>query len=289
MLIFTDSAALRQYQKHVLADSLDKCNRVHEADKVRSCGHEFLVGKCTDCGAEPAYPLTCDNRLCPDCNRRRAAVLINEHESMLKQIRYPKMVTLTFLSVQHINRQYIRWARSCFSKLRRRKIFAGVWGGIYSFEFTYTASIGWHPHIHALVGSGYISQAELSEVWEKITGARVVWVESVKKGRKHANKWQAVREVVKYPAKAQAWLGVPGLVDEFLTATKGTCLVYGFGALYKTKTKKPSGKNRLCPVCGSSAVVVDGGGYGFVVGENHVIKISGGYIWRSPPVNAVAP
>ena len=199
---------------------------------------------------------------------------------MLKQLRYPKMLTLTFKSVDRLSKEYFRWARNCFTKLRRRKIMAGCWGGIYSFETTYSEK-GWHVHIHALIGSGYVNQAELSKEWKRITGACVVDIRSVSKHK--GGKWGAVQEVIKYPAKSVSFCGDPGLVDEFLKATERVNLVYGFGALYRVRPKRHSDKKMRCPVCDSENIAWNGG-YGFCVPGSEVEKVGGGWLWRGPPV-----
>ncbi|GAJ13064.1 unnamed protein product, partial [marine sediment metagenome] len=129
----------REDYKQDLVVALRASGRHSEALAVAACGEDYKVGKCLDCGAQPAFPITCDHRLCPDCAARRAAILVSEHEDMLKQLRYPKMLTLTFLSVKHLDKAYIKWARNCFTRLRRRKVMASCWGGIYSFEVTHSA------------------------------------------------------------------------------------------------------------------------------------------------------
>jgi Zn finger protein HypA/HybF involved in hydrogenase expression len=264
--------------KEALVEALRACGREAEADAVAACGEDFKVGKCLDCGAAPAFPITCDHRLCPDCAARRAAILIDEHSDILKQIRYPKVLMLTFPSVAHLDKAYIKWARNCFTRLRRRKVFRSCWGGIYSFEATYTEGVGWHLHIHALIASGYIKQADLSREWEKITGCRIVWIEAVK-GK---DKWDAVKEVVKYPAKTATFLDKPQLVNEFLLATEGVNLAYGFGALYRVKTRRHSGDRMRCPVCGGSDISW-ADGFGFCVPGIAVERVRGGYLWRPPP------
>ena len=301
----------REKYKQALVDALDGCGRVGESLAVKACGEDFKVGKCLGCGAAPAFPISCDNRLCPDCAARRGAILVSEHEDMLKRLRYPKMLTLTFLSVAHLDKGYIKWARNCFMKLRRRKIFRSCWGGIYSFEATHSVKCGWHLHIHALIGSGYIDQGDLSGEWEEIAGAKVVWIESVYAWAKRkaeekglsgaaakkfikAAKWDGVREVVKYPCKAATFLGDPALVDEFLTATQGVNLAYGFGAMYRVKTRRHGEGRMRCPICGGSRISFNAwdpkqhgwgseAGYGFIVPRIGVEKVKGGYIWRSPP------
>lgn len=264
--------------KEALAEALRACGRVSEADLVASCCRDFKVGKCLDCGAEPAFPISCGHRLCPDCAARRAAILISEHEDILKGLHYPKMLTLTFLSVPHLSREYIRWARRCFTKLRHRKVFSSCWGGIYSFEATYTKGLGWHLHIHCLLGSGYIAQDELSREWQAITGACVVDIRAVE-GK---DKWDAIREVIKYPAKMATFLDDAVLVNEFLVATAGVNLAYGFGKLYRVKTKGHADAKMRCPACGGTSIAFDAG-FGFCVPRLAVEKVKGGYLWRGPP------
>jgi len=285
--------------KDRLVESLAASGRGFEADQVAACGEDFKVGKCLNCGAEPAFPITCDHRLCPSCAAKRAAILVSEHEDMLKRLRYPKMLTLTFLSVPELTKEYIRWARKCFTKLRHRKVMAGCWGGLYSFESTYSVEYGWHLHIHALLGSGYIDQKELSKEWESITGARVVHICSVQKWAEKkaemlglsgeeaarfvkAARWNGIKEVVKYPAKAATFLDDSNLVNEFLVATRGVNLAYGFGALYRVKTKRHGEGKIICPVCGGDNIKFDGG-YGFCVPKIVVERVKGGYLWRPPP------
>ena len=275
-----NKAKNRDHHKKLLVRALQACGRVSEAEWVNTCGQNFRVGKCLNCGADPAYPITCDHRLCPDCAAKRASLLISEHGEMLKQLRYPKMLTLTFKSVDRLTKEYFRWARNCFTRLRRRKVLAGCWGGIYSFEVTHSEK-GWHVHIHALVGSGYINQAELSKEWEQITGACVVDIRSISKHK--GGKWGAVKEVIKYPAKSVSFCGDPDLVDEFLKATERVNLVYGFGALYRVRTKRHSDERMRCPVCGSNNIAWNGG-YGFCVLGIEVERVGGGWLWRGPPV-----
>lgn len=260
--------------KRALAQSLEACGRYAEADAVGHCGDQFSTFRCQDCGAYPAFPTSCKHRLCPDCAARRGALLISEHESLLKELRYPKMLTLTFLSVAHLTRKFIRWARSCFTRLRHRKIFSGCWGGIYSFEATYSKGFGWHLHIHAVIGSKFISQAELSAEWEKITGAWDVDIRAIRGD----DKWAAIQEVVKYPCKAATFIDNPDLVDEWLNATEGVNLAYGFGAMYRVRTKEHGSQPLVCPVCGSSNLKRLG-----IVDRSDVERHKDGYVWMYKP------
>jgi len=155
---------------------------------------------------------------------------------------------------------------------------AGCWGGIYSFEVTHSAECGWHLHIHTLIGSAYIDQGDLSREWHKITGANIVDIRAVQ-GK---DKWGAVKEVVKYPAKAASFLGEAALVNEFLAATERVNLAYGFGALYRVKTRRHSEGKLCCPLCGGSDITW-GDGFGFCVPRIAVTRVKGGWLWRPPP------
>ncbi|GAH97084.1 unnamed protein product, partial [marine sediment metagenome] len=268
--------------KHVLSDSLSACGRLMEAEAVGACGDMFRVGFCDGCGREVGFPITCDFRLCPDCNARRAAILCSEHGDMLRAIHYPKMVTLTFKSVRYLDKPYFKKCRQQFTKLRHRKVFGTCWGGIYAFEVTHNLRFGWHVHIHAIIGSGWIDQALLSREWQEITGCRVVDIRAIK----NEDKWDGIREVIKYPAKAATFMHDSALVNEFLKATQGVNLAYGFGALYRVRSSRHSRETMRCPVCGSHDIDF-AHGYGFRVARDRVLKVQKGYIHipasRAPP------
>lgn len=81
---------------------------------------------------------------------------------------------------------------------------------------------------------------------------------------KGKDKWDAVREVIKYPTKVVSFLDKPRLVNEFLLATERVNLAYGFGAMYRVKTKKRNAGGMRCPLYGGTDID-RGSGYGFCV------------------------
>jgi len=265
-----------------LAESLKSCGRNVEAEKVEHCHQDFKVGQCNFCLSFPAFPISCDSRLCSFCASKRSEILISEHHDVLRSIHYPKALTLTFLSVDHLSRDFILRGRASLKRLRHRKVMSSCRGGLPAFEFTYTPGVGWHMHIHLLIDSGYIDQALLSREWEELTGAKIVYIRAVKGD----DKWDAIRELVKYPTKVESFMDSPDLVDEFLAATRGLKLVCGFGALYRVRSKNHGKGKMCCPVCGHNDIDF-GHGCGFHVGPDRVQKIRGGYLWlrnRAPPL-----
>lgn len=230
-----------------LVNALEQSSLLTDASKVKSCQREFVVVACTDCGLPVAVEKNCHNRLCPFCAHARAMLLITEHEEKLKQIHYPKMITLSWPSIKHLTREWFVKARQDLVKLRHRKMWSdAVFAGLGSFEFTYSKKYGWHPHWHCLAGSKNIKQAELSRVWGGLSGAPVVDIRAVT----NDDKWEAIKEVIKYPTKCADFIDSPELVKEFMIATRGFKLVTGFGSLYRVSTKNKSGIKITCPRCG---------------------------------------
>lgn len=257
--------------KEQLADALEQNNLFSEAENVRACQREFVVVPCSYCGLLVAFEKHCHNRLCPSCSGAAAELLLSEHEHVLKLVHYPRMVTLTWPSCKHLTREVFVRARKDLVKLRHSKVWASVWGGIGSFEVTWSRQHGWHLHWHAVIGSSYILQSDLSRVWERITGAPVVDIRRIK----NDDKWAGIREVVKYPAKSADFLDNPVLVKEFLVATKGLKLVTGFGALYRVRVKKHGDKKLVCPRCESTQFDWH---HAFQVARERVKRYGDGYV-----------
>ena len=271
----------RELAKNRVIAGLKAAGRLDEAGKISDCRIEYKIGQCDDCGEVVAYPLSCSERLCPDCSRARAERLIEEHHDILAQIRAPKMLTLTFKSVKHINREYLRFMRKCFSRLLRSKVMGSCWGGIYSFEFTYHKTTGWHPHIHAVIGSGFIAQDELSNTWERISGAKIVDIRAIDRDVK---KWDGIREVVKYSTKLVDFIDNPDLLEEYLQATERVKLVQGFGSLYRVACRKHGDiDTHTCPICGGQRINF-GNGWGFNVSryDERLRMVKNGWIFLEP-------
>ena len=284
----------------VLVHGLHESGFDEMADKIEFCGVELKVGKCQDCGTVSAFPARCQERLCPYCANARAERLIDEHYDVINQIRFPKMMTLTFLGVERINRQTLRWMRKCYSRLLHSKLMRGCWGTLYAFEFTYHApgvwyeitlkngykkrllGAGWHVHIHAIIGSEFIDQVELGKLWERISGAPIVDIRAINPGERA----DGIREVVKYATKMVDFVDDSALLGEFIMAVEGMKLVQGTGALYKVSPHKATDGKHKCPVCGSEHIDFKGQ-WGFRVRNDDIRleRVKRGFIYHgvAPP------
>lgn len=211
------------------------------ADKIMDCQTMGRRGECLGCGHVFVRGDSCRHRLCPECGRSRAINLYNIHKKLTGKS-HLKHLILTVESVYDIKGK-TKWLRSCFNRLRHRKIFKQSWrGGVYAIEYTYDKNKGWHIHIHALIDGDYIPQPYIAKCWSQITGGkgRIVWIKRAVNSK----------ETLKYILKpSNDLLDESRALGDFLSETEGSHLVSGFGCYYRVTEKKLNGKIK-CPNCG---------------------------------------
>ena len=193
------------------------------------------------CAGLVYHPHSCHEELCPWCQSRRQTRLLADYAVKASSMLYPVVLTLTLRNVQKINREYMRAVKKAFARLRKRKVFTGVLGGIWAVE-TVHGWRGWHVHAHALMDApgAYIpvwpcwdieregdkwavtaKHKGLSAEWQSVTakfpelegGGFVVDIRRADAG--------TLAEVVKYVVKGSDITGSPKLVREYLEATRG--------------------------------------------------------------------
>jgi len=110
--------------------------------------------------------------------------------------------------------------------------------GLVSSEVTYSLELGWHPHKHLVVDSGYIPWALLVVVWQKATKghASIVDIRSLGQDRK------SMREAIKYVTKP--WEIPADKADELRRVLFGKKRVWPLGGA------KPVDPEKVCPGCG---------------------------------------
>ena len=187
-------------------------------------------------------PVRCGDRFrCPECARIAAARLVESFRPRIEAMRHPLFLSLTTLSVPlgglsgALKEMLKAWGR-----LRHQKLFKRVRGGVWSTEVTWSPVHGWHLHLHAIIDGAYIPQGELSEAWEKLTGARVVDIREVKDRRR------AAREVLKYVCKP--WELDDDQLDEVAAVFKGRRKADSWGSAREVECA-PEGE-LCCPRCG---------------------------------------
>jgi len=231
-----------------LIDSLKEAHLPGLAYAIEHCATTFTVYRCDYCSTMFGLPITCHERLCPRCSAARANDIWERHKERIEKARKPRHLTLTFLSVETLTPEYIKWAFGCFTKLWHRKFVRdAVAGALVSFEATHGPQ-GWHPHLHAFIDADYIPKEQIESAWKKITGGSYVCrIHSV-----HNDWYGAVREVVKYPTKVVTFYKEPELLQQFVIATDRAHLVRGYGTFYRIRPRIHLKREKIkCPVCGN--------------------------------------
>jgi len=256
-----------------MADLVDLAGWEDVATKIRWCGRLFHHHRCLNvsCNHEWDTRDTCHHRLCPYCAASRSALMYNEYKGLAQRVG-AKHLVLTLKNVVGLGLERrangrvmtaIDWIRSCFNRLRNRRLFKTAWkGGVYSIEFTWSPEANWHVHIHVFLNGQYVPQAEISKVWKQITGdSDVVWITA--RG--------SMREVLKYVLKPANFTermsgasdeDVAAALDDFLGVIGGKHLIAPWGDAWGLSFRELSGfgdrATRQCPECDSYEVAVTG-------------------------------
>lgn len=205
-------------------------------------GHRWITVICGGCLWQKRVFLSCGDRTCPVCRKN----FFGRHFELIARALRDKgpLISLTLTKKNIFSdrlRGEIRKLRSDFKRLSKE---LGYSGGVYIIHIT-NKGHGWHIHLHCLVQGPWHSQAEISKRWERLSGAKIVWVRRVEQaGLKKALRY-LLSEMIKKPAIE------PGAVEVYNRELRGVRLVQGFGAV---KIKKEPGR---CPICGGSLFVLE--------------------------------
>lgn len=209
-------AELRARFVSLLADSPDLVQR-RQAEKMRLCCIAGGFSLNEDTGEVRPYLSRCKVRVCPLCQKARAANVARQVNILICSMKEPAHIVLTVKSHPGPLAPQVIHLRESFTKLRRTKLWRdNVKSGCYTIEITVNRKTKeWHPHLHVIADTPYIPQRLLRSAWHRITGdSHVVWISRV---RSHdAAAW----EVAKYAGKPAR---VDELADEQLLEFASTC------------------------------------------------------------------
>jgi len=221
-VLFAPNSAIAE----TIAQKLESQGLTEYAEKLRECHQKWTVLRCRECGRRYRFPTRCKLRFCPNCQHFLSRKRQQDLEWWIRQLNQPKHVVLTVRNTGKLSADYIRWVKSCFARLRRRKFAKGWRSGIYSIEVT-NEGRGWHVHLHALIEAKWIDAKELARQWASVVGQdfAIVWV-------KDARGKETVKEILKYAVKGNqiaAW--TPEEVAQYVQAVEGVRLFGRFGGL----------------------------------------------------------
>lgn len=203
--------------------------------------HRTITLYCANCGDKRVVPLRCGRRSCPSCRRSSYHRHLRGYRDLAREMRDPKLLTLTKVTRETLTVDVIRDLRGAFRRLLHRRYFRErVRGGLYVIEAKVNSK-GWNVHLHALIDSAYLEQAIVSTAWRELTGDSFIVdirrVHSVRGGLGY---------ILKYLLKPPALGGQEALYD---AALKGTRLAQTFGVFYRAKVQT---RPLACPRCGGA-------------------------------------
>lgn len=169
------------------------------AKKLADCHSQRSWSVCVGCSKRQAFWNRCDIFWCPQCSPRLSKRRIDGLMFFVEKMRQPKHLVLTFRNVNTLTDNYLRSCVKALQRFRRRKIFAGVKGGLWAMEIT-NEDKGWHVHFHLVIDGPWLDVRAVSATWKECTDCEsfVVWIESASRGGLRAN---LPRYVCKYSAK----------------------------------------------------------------------------------------
>ena len=213
----------RVYQA-MLAGCLPKARQ----ERFNACGAGCVVECHRDTKQMRVRGFFCGDRFCLVCAKSRAHRVMLNLKAWLKE-HEASMVTMTLRGrADETCSQMLDRLIENFAKLRRGKVWRCVTGGAWSCEVKRgRRRRWWHVHIHALVNTQDLAEADLRAAWLAITGdSHQVKVDPVTDDEKAA--WY----VAKYVAKGwdRAIVKNPPDLLECLRSLCGRRLLATFGA-----------------------------------------------------------
>jgi len=202
------------------------------AAPLKECHTYQGIAQCGGCLQVKPFWNRCEVFYCPVCQPTLSRDRVQSIGWWVQEIDQPKHVVLTVRNSAHLTQSYVKWFKSCLTKLRRRKICRNWIGGLYNLETTLEDK-GWHVHAHLLVNAKWIDKPELARTWAEIVGQDFAIV-----GVYDARQRDYLKEVTKYAVKGSdlaKW--TPLQIATFINAFQGVRTFGVFGSLYGLRTK----------------------------------------------------
>lgn len=195
------SRAISQLQRQASAlelySHLDYSPENSKARRLQLCRKTGYFVRHKETGQVRLALESCKLRWCALCGSAKVSWITHSVSEWLANRSRPKFATFTLKHRDIDLEQLLDDLYRFFFALRRSKDFCShVRGGIWFFHIKLSSADGlWHIHLHCVLDSDYFPQAELSDLWLKITGnSRIVDI------RKIDNPGKAANEVARYAA-----------------------------------------------------------------------------------------
>lgn len=187
----------------------------------------------------------CRERLCPLCQRVRAAKYTSCYERALKRWKKALFITLTVRRRDEPPEDSLNRILRYFRRLRRTAVWKqSVGEGYFAVEITKVPKApGWHVHLHVLCAAVYLDKDWLHREWFRITGdSFITGVERAGKDHPRYLARYAAKWVPKDLAGDQMWYLWEGLA--------GRRLAQGFGGAPPLNAEDDENASKTSsPVC----------------------------------------
>lgn len=218
-------------RRQQVADAFVRC-RLPPAriDRFACCGANCMVEYSQGQQRYRIRGSYCHDRLCVPCARARGMRAATAIRLCMKDCADLKFVTFTLKHLLNDSlSELIDRLRNAFALLRHRPVWKdNVTAGAVVLEVKRTKD-GWHPHLHCLVRSGFIPQAELQRVWLQCTGdSFIVDIRDADPVRANEELTSYLVKYVSKPAGDDVFRE-QHLLDEFIIAMKGQRVVNFLG------------------------------------------------------------
>lgn len=244
--------------RYEVSENLIAASLKNKGLRYRDCHRKGMVVECKGpIKHKFAIPYCCDLRFCPFCAPRSFMRLMKKHSPVLDHIRLHsrsdfrlREITLTSLNTGTITKQQVD-AFNGYVKKTLHTLMKGVkgWGAISVDEVGFNNT---NLHAHILFYGPFIPQATLVEVWKKVSGFDVGWIELAE-----AEGPRALLHLLKYVSKPPS--NNPAILAQLEVAFHGARRVFAYKSFYNFKAepeKKDEVKaDRSCPTCGAALVV----------------------------------
>lgn len=230
----------------------DACRKAGlRVEKVKTCGDWLLFRHFPTKGETKLHSafFCCTHLVCGFCAIRRGARMMARYLERFTTIRKahpelkPYLVTLTVRNgadllerLTHLEKSLTRLHKRRLGK-RSRSLLTAIRGAVWSYEVTYSANKGWHPHVHAIwLATEEPDKFALRAEWHEITGdsfmcdVRPIQPEETVETPDVDPHAKGFAEVFKYAMKAAEL--PPTVALDAYTVLRGRRLVRSFGAFF---------------------------------------------------------
>lgn len=217
-----------------------------QADRYETCGLEYAMIGCRECGHLLIGRRRCETRICEWCARKYAARIRRKQVGFAKQLQYKAGKRAMFLTLTKKAHPMYRPEASDARRLFRgfRKLMKKLWPKKHGCGAFAVLEVGKNHnlHIHALIYGHYVPQDTISKLWLKITGdSSVVWINEVRGAKR------CINYLLKYITKPHKYKD-PKDTAHFLDMMIGVRRIRTYGIFYNYPLARKDACP--CPLCG---------------------------------------